>query len=280
VKFVAWFWAAVGLLFRAEIVNADCLHPAVNREPEHGLCLDKEAIVDQDQRMSVATTPAGELKAWPEDPSARIIQTAVPLELVSGFLVVMQGQIGNVKDLKFIPDTGTTHTVIEAKLAHRLQLHPRKSGALEVLIIRFRSDSRTFPGCRSGRCKSCQALCGLRLDEYSDLAEHIDGIIGLDVLSKNKSFMIDYERKMVFFQNVEVLEPPRPQFNCWMIRLYIQGFPGASGSRHWFRRNPPLPEPPPGPSACDAGASRIHRYFKRRGLHSNMRHDLFMGGSR
>ena len=50
----------------------------------------------------------------------------MPFELVSGFLVVVDGQIGNQDGLKFILDTGTTHSVIDRKLVDRLRLQRRQ----------------------------------------------------------------------------------------------------------------------------------------------------------
>jgi hypothetical protein len=47
--------------------------------------------------------------------------------LVSDFLVVVKGGIGNLDDLKFIVDTGATWSVIDRKVAVRLTLgvsHP------------------------------------------------------------------------------------------------------------------------------------------------------------
>ena len=46
----------------------------------------------------------------------------MPFELVAGFLVVVDGQIGNLNGLKFILDTGATHSLIDQKVADRLQL--------------------------------------------------------------------------------------------------------------------------------------------------------------
>jgi hypothetical protein len=52
-------------------------------------------------------------------------QTGVPFDLVSDFLVVVKGGIGNLDDLKFIVDTGATWSVIDRKVAERLLLNRR-----------------------------------------------------------------------------------------------------------------------------------------------------------
>jgi hypothetical protein len=55
-------------------------------------------------------------------------QTGVPFDLVSDFLVVVKGGIGNLDDLKFIVDTGATWSVIDRKVAERLLLNPKWRG--------------------------------------------------------------------------------------------------------------------------------------------------------
>jgi len=41
----------------------------------------------------------------------------MPFELVAGFLVVVDGQIGDLNGLKFILDTGATYSLIDRKVA-------------------------------------------------------------------------------------------------------------------------------------------------------------------
>src|SRR6476661_3154314 len=46
----------------------------------------------------------------------------ISFELVSGYLVVVDGSIGELHGLKFVLDTGSTHSVVNSKLADRLEL--------------------------------------------------------------------------------------------------------------------------------------------------------------
>src|SRR5690349_19589805 len=52
---------------------------------------------------------------------------AIPFGIASDFLVVVEGRAGNVGGLKFIVDTGATHSVLDKKVATELLL-PRHSG--------------------------------------------------------------------------------------------------------------------------------------------------------
>jgi hypothetical protein len=60
---------------------------------------------------------------------ARQIQTQtpsencrIPFDLRSGFLIVVEGRIEQLKGLKFILDTGASHSVIDKKVANKLSL--------------------------------------------------------------------------------------------------------------------------------------------------------------
>ena len=57
---------------------------------------------------------------------------AIPFQLDGGFLILVDGRIGSLAPLKFVLDTGTTHTVISRKIADRL-IVPRHQGQGRVL---------------------------------------------------------------------------------------------------------------------------------------------------
>jgi hypothetical protein len=56
----------------------------------------------------------------------------ISFELVSGYLIVAEGSIGNLNHLKFVLDTGTTRTFIDLRLAKQLAL-PLES----KVVLRF-----------------------------------------------------------------------------------------------------------------------------------------------
>ena len=155
------------------------------------------------------------------------VQGSLPFDLVSGFLIVVQGQIGSMDGLRFIFDTGTTHTVIDTSMVNRLRLHRHRRSAKTVVFDKtIFVELAEIPEMRIGPLHAVSVSVGVaKLDEYSKLAQHVDGIIGLDLLSRNKSLTIDYEHKIVSFEISESESVSRTQSTCFITRLYVQGLP-------------------------------------------------------
>jgi len=128
------------------------------------------------------------------------VSPTMPFELVSGFLVVVNGEIGNLHGLKFILDTGASHSLIDRKVADTLRLR-RRSGKVISFGRRISVEWADIPELRVGPLRGeAVRIMVVKLAEYSELAEHADGIIGLDLLSKGRRFSIDYDRRTVSFQ--------------------------------------------------------------------------------
>ena len=129
-----------------------------------------------------------------------VTSTTASFELGLGFLVIVDGQIGRLDGLKFILDTGSSYTVIDRKVAHRLRLSCWSGG-----VTNF---DRSIPvkwteidDLRAGPIHSPRArVIVAKLTDYSQFAQGVDGIIGLDLLSRGKSLFIDYEKQVVSFQ--------------------------------------------------------------------------------
>jgi predicted aspartyl protease len=147
----------------------------------------------------------------------------VPFDLVSGFLVVVDGQIGNLDGLKFILDTGTTHSVIDRKLAERLHLQRRPGDVVNYdrhIAVERTDISRLRVGPMS---IDTLRVTVAKLADLSEFAGAVDGIIGLDVLSRSKKFTIDYDRRIVSIQLAEYGFPARSTSACFVVPLVVQG---------------------------------------------------------
>lgn len=124
----------------------------------------------------------------------------IPVELRGGFLIVAKGSIGHLKDLSFVIDTGSHHTIVDEKIAHRA--HLRKSGTVEQLapshtvqMQRVRVQDWSWAG------KTLPALETLAFDLSPMsrwLGVQIDAILGLDVLCSS-SFEVDYRYRRIYF---------------------------------------------------------------------------------
>jgi predicted aspartyl protease len=153
------------------------------------------------------------------------VSPTMPFELVSGFLVVVNGEIGNLHGLKFILDTGASHSLIDRRVADTLRLR-RRSGEVISFDRRISVEWTDIPELRVGplRAEAIRIMV-VKLAEYSELAEHADGIIGLDLLSKSRRFSIDYDRRTVSFQLEEDGTPEHSPSVCVVVPLVIQGVP-------------------------------------------------------
>jgi len=160
---------------------------------------------------------------YAQDLSKPTVNQTIPFELVSGFLVVVDGQIGNLDGLKFILDTGATHSLIDRKVADRLHLK-RRSGELISFDRYIPVEWAIIPELRAGplRTETLRVVV-VKLAEYSDVAEHADGIIGLDLLTQSKKFTIDYDTRTVSLQLAEVGTAGRFSSACFVIPLIVQG---------------------------------------------------------
>jgi len=153
------------------------------------------------------------------------VSPTMPFELVSGFLVVVNGEIGNLHGLKFILDTGASHSLIDRKVADTLRLR-RRSGKVISFGRRISVEWSDIPELRVGPLRAeAVRIMVVKLAEYSELAEHADGIIGLDLLSKGRRFSIDYDRRTVSFQLDEDGTPERSPSVCFVVPLVVQGVP-------------------------------------------------------
>jgi len=160
---------------------------------------------------------------YAQDLGKPAVSTTMPFKLVSGFLVVVDGQIGNLDGLKFILDTGATHSLIDRKVADRLHLK-RRSGDVISFDRHIPVEWAIIPELRVGPMRTgTLRVMVVKLAEYSDLAEHADGIIGLDLLSQSKKFTIDYDTRTVSLQLAEVGTTGRSSSSCFVIPLVVQG---------------------------------------------------------
>jgi predicted aspartyl protease len=145
----------------------------------------------------------------------------VAFDLKSDFLVVVEGQAGDVHGLKFIIDTGTTRSIIDRKVARRLGL-----GLQTGRIVNFNRSvaigRANLPVFQIGplRVEGVQVIVA-DLSDYSEFAKGVDGIVGLDLLSRTQKFTIDYEKRRLYF-DVAVNGTSRPIPACLVAPVVVQ----------------------------------------------------------
>jgi Aspartyl protease len=120
------------------------------------------------------------------------------INLYDGYLIVVEGQIGHLRGLRFAVDTGSTRTMIDVNIAHALALPIRPASAFNLdktLHVSF----VTLPEISFG------PQTGLNLNVLvADLAHvrpggsKVDAILGLDLLAQT-SLRIDFVHKQIYF---------------------------------------------------------------------------------
>jgi Aspartyl protease len=122
----------------------------------------------------------------------------IPFHLASGYLIVVEGTIGNSEHLKFVIDTGTTRTCIDHRLARELglSLEPQK-------VLRFnrmvRVSSSHLPSLTLGPLRAENFAVNVAdLSHVGRSAIQVAGIVGLDLL-ESFPFEIDYEQMQIAF---------------------------------------------------------------------------------
>lgn len=122
-----------------------------------------------------------------------------------GYLVIVQGSIGDVQKLNFLVDTGAYPSVIDQKIAHRLGL-VAQPGRVNLSNKSVQTNLAVLPSLRLGpvRIESLPVLTEDLSFLQKAVGYKVDGIVGLDVLRKS-SFTINYRSHEMIFGPVEGL---------------------------------------------------------------------------
>ena len=164
-------------------------------------------------------------QAVAQGPHSPCSDSAMPFALVSSFEIVLPGQLGEWGGLRFILDTGSSHSVIDRRVADRMGLR-RRPGMVFSFDRNLAVEWAEVPEVRMGPLRvSGISMMVTRLADLSAFAENADGIIGMDVLRQARKICIDYERKRISFdidrERERGLSAPEP----FVIPVTIQGIP-------------------------------------------------------
>jgi predicted aspartyl protease len=147
-----------------------------------------------------------------------------PFDLVSDFLVVAKGAIESVDGLKFIVDTGSTWSAIDQKVAEKLRLN-RQAGKMMNFDRYIPIEWADVTNIRIGPISAERArVMVMNLAQYSEFAKNVDGIIGLDLLSRSQTFAIDYTEKTLYFGPLED-SSNRSNPGGFVATVVVQGLP-------------------------------------------------------
>lgn len=139
--------------------------------------------------------------AWttnPPQPDLIHSRSQVPFKLYAGYVIVLEGRIGNVGRLKFVLDTGVTHSVIDRKLASKIA-GARRFGKVVSFDKSVPAEWVEVSEVQFGPVEVAPfSMMVSDLRYFQSFATKVDAVIGLDLL-RFSSFSIDYDARKVFF---------------------------------------------------------------------------------
>jgi len=143
--------------------------------------------------------------AWtsnPPQPELIHSRSQVPFKLYAGYVIVLEGRIGNVGKLKFVLDTGVTHSVIDRKLAGKIAVAHRP-GKVIIFDKTVPAEWVEVPEVQFGAIEVAPfSMMVTDLGYFQSFATKVDAVIGLDLL-RLSSFSIDYDARKVFFGPID-----------------------------------------------------------------------------
>ena len=150
----------------------------------------------------------------------------VTFKLYRGYVIVVRGEIDGVRDLNFIVDTGAVPSVLEKRLASKLDL-VSEAGQLSVFTGRMESRRAVARNVRLGPVQAIELPVMIQDLSFAEsaLGTRVDGMIGLDLLGQGP-FTIDYESRKISFGPIDptfTTIPYRPGLPYAMVDLDIQG---------------------------------------------------------
>jgi predicted aspartyl protease len=123
----------------------------------------------------------------------------IPFHLYQGYLVIVEGRIGNLDHQNLLLDTGTSPSMIDKNVAGRLGLQGTSSG-ISLFNKNLSAESAVLPDVRIGSLR--RQNLPVMIADFSKIANgmgtHLDGVIGLDVLGA-QNFTIDYRKQRISF---------------------------------------------------------------------------------
>jgi Aspartyl protease len=136
---------------------------------------------------------------------------AVPFDLYDGYVIVAHGSAGPLKGLSFFIDTGTSPSILDAKVARELHLHNQSPANVVSLSGNTLSREAILPSLALGPVErsSLPVMIGDLSPFRKILPVRIDAIVGMDVLGQS-AFIIDYPARVIRFERVPRLSVSVP----------------------------------------------------------------------
>jgi hypothetical protein len=157
------------------------------------------------QTAASQVEPKGQQASAPAGAPAK-----VPFHLCWGYLVLVEGSIGNVQKLNFLVDTGANPSVVDQRITQGLGLQGQ-AARVNLSSQSVGTRQAVLPSLALGPIRVASLL--VLTEELSffqkALGYKVDAIVGMDVLKKS-SFTINYRTKEIGFGPVDRLSYSAP----------------------------------------------------------------------
>jgi predicted aspartyl protease len=153
--------------------------------------------------------------------------STLPFRLSSGYLIQVEGRIGDQTNLKFILDTGATISMVDQRIAQKLKLDADPTQSFNF-DRNLKWETATISEVQFGpiRAANVVVLVG-DLAHYSEFARQADAIIGMDLLNLS-NVTIDFGGGNLIFDLTApktYLAGSDPMTKCLIVELRVQGRP-------------------------------------------------------
>jgi len=149
-------------------------------------------------------------------------RSGIPFKLYGNYLVVIEGRLGDLDKLRFVVDTGVTHSVIDRKLAGRMGV-VRRSGKVLNFDKTVPAEWAEVPEVQFGPIDVAHfSMMVSDLRYFQSFATNVDAVIGLDLL-RLSSFSIDYDARKIFFGSANMASgvPMNSDPLCLSVQLAV-----------------------------------------------------------
>ncbi len=152
-----------------------------------------------------------------------VARPEIPFKLFDGFLIVLEGRVGDHARLKLALDTGVTHSVISDKLAAQIPESRRRAGKVLNFDKTMSAEWIEVPDIELGpiHVNNFSMMIG-DLRYFQSFGAHVDAVIGLDLL-RLSNFTIDYDAHKVTFgpTNADFGVPMEVDDICITVQLMM-----------------------------------------------------------
>ncbi len=127
----------------------------------------------------------------------------VPFKLYRGYIIVVRGSMGGLRDLNFLVDTGAVPSVVDLRIARKLHLRGQP-GHVDVPTKTLTTERVIVPDVVLGSSylRELRAIVQDLSFAEEALGIRVDAMIGFDLLGQS-AFTIDYESKRLIFGPID-----------------------------------------------------------------------------